>query len=66
MDIAKPDKDEKNKDNKLELRASQTMTILLGSNNKVAWYMGVPSEYSVPTIEGFADVRNRFSITKRK
>jgi biopolymer transport protein ExbD len=28
MDIAKPDKDEKNKDNKLELRASQSMTIL--------------------------------------
>ena len=41
MDIAKPDKDEKNKDNKIELRESQTMTILLGKNNKVMWYMGL-------------------------
>ena len=32
MDIAKPDKDDKN-ENKLELRQSQTMTILLGKNN---------------------------------
>src|SRR6478672_1071476 len=49
MDIAKPDKDEKNKDNKLELRASQTMTILLGKNDKVAWYMGEAGK-SVPNI----------------
>ena len=56
MDIAKPDKDEKNKDNKLELKASQTMTILLGKNNKVAWYMGEAGK-SAPTVEGFADVQ---------
>jgi biopolymer transport protein ExbD len=63
MDIAKPDKDEKNEDNKLELRASQTMTILLGKNNKVAWYMGEAGK-STPTIEGFVDVRN--SLLKNK
>jgi biopolymer transport protein ExbD len=65
MDIAKPDKDEKNKENKLELRASQTMTILLGSNNKVAWYMGEAGK-SVPTIEGFADVRKSLLDNKKK
>ena len=63
MDIAKPDKDEKNKDNKLELRASQTMTILLGKNDKVAWYMGEAGK-SVPNIEGFTDVRA--SLLKNK
>ena len=62
MDIAKPDKDEKN-DTRLELRASQTMTILLGKNNKVAWYMGEAGK-SQPNIEGFADVRK--SIIKNK
>jgi biopolymer transport protein ExbD len=66
MDIAKPDKDEKNKDNKLELRASQTMTILLGSNNKVAWYMGVPSPNTPPTIEGYIDVRASLLANKKK
>lgn len=57
MDIAKPDKDEKNTDNRKELRESQTMTILLGKNNKIAWYMGLPSASSPPTIEGFADIK---------
>jgi len=62
MDIAKPDKDEV-LDKRLEIRASQTMTILLGKNNKVAWYMGEAGK-SVPTIEGFADVRK--SLLKNK
>ena len=64
MDIAKPDKDEKN-DTKLPLKASQTMTILLGKNNKVAWYMGEAGK-SVPTIEGFADVRASLLKNKQK
>ena len=34
MDIAKPDKNEKQPENRLELKASKTMTILLGKNNK--------------------------------
>jgi biopolymer transport protein ExbD len=63
MDIAKPDKDEKNDDNKLELRASQTMTILLGKDNKVAWYMGEAGK-SAPTIEGYRDLRT--SLLKNK
>lgn len=65
MDIAKPDKDEKNKENKLELRASQTMTILLGKNNKVAWYMGEAGK-SAPTIEGYVDVRKSLLENKDK
>lgn len=62
MDIAKPDKDATD-ENRLELRESQTMTILLGKNDKVAWYMGEAGA-SAPTIEGFRDIRS--SLLKNK
>ncbi len=62
MDVAKPDKDEKN-DNRNLLKASQTMTILLGKNNKVAWYMGEAGK-SEPTIESLTEVRA--SLLKNK
>lgn len=64
MDIAKPDKDEQS-DAQLELRASQTMTILLGKNNKVAWYMGVAGE-SAPEIQGFGDIRKTILENKKQ
>jgi len=63
MDIAKPDKDVKDL-NKLELKASQTMTILLGKNDKVAWYMGVPNPNTPPTIESLSNIRA--SLLKNK
>ncbi|MCJ0741916.1 ExbD/TolR family protein [Pedobacter montanisoli] len=62
MDIAKPDKDPKD-ENKLELRQSQTMTILLGKNDRIAWYMGEAGK-SAPTIEGFNDIQS--SLLKNK
>lgn len=62
MDIAKPDKDDKD-ENRLELRESQTMTILLGKNDRIAWYMGEAGK-SAPTIEGFSDIRA--SLLKNK
>ena len=65
MDIAKPDKNDKNDENRLELRASQTMTILLGKNNKVAWYMGEAGK-ETPTIEGFTEVRQSILANKKK
>ncbi len=55
MDIAKPDKDDVN-DTRLELRASQTMTILLGKHNKVAWYMGEAGK-TAPEIQNFSQIR---------
>lgn len=64
MDIAKPDKDAKD-ENRLELRASQTMTILLGKNNKVAWYMGEAGK-ETPTIEGFSEIRGSILANKKK
>ncbi len=64
MDIAKPDKDD-NSVERNELRASETMTILLGKNNKVAWYMGEANK-AVPTIENFSDIRKTILDNKKK
>lgn len=61
MDIAKPDKEDNEVRN--ELRASQTMTILLGAKDKVAWYMGEAKD-AKPVIESFAEVRR--SLLKNK
>jgi biopolymer transport protein ExbD len=63
MDIAKPDKDAKD-ENRLELRESQTMTILLGKNDKIAWYMGEAGK-SAPTIEGYNDIRASLLANKK-
>lgn len=64
MDIAKPDKDDKS-DAKLELRASQTMTVLLGKKNKVAWYMGEAGK-SAPEIQSFNQIRQTILDNKEK
>lgn len=64
MDIAKPDKDDKN-ENKLELRQSQTMTILLGKKNQIMWYMGEAGK-STPNIEGFGKITQSLLDNKRK
>ncbi|WP_316809694.1 biopolymer transporter ExbD [Pedobacter heparinus] len=53
MDIAKPDEIDNIRE---PVPASRTMTILLGKNNKVAWYMGEPGKSS-PHIEGVSQLR---------
>jgi biopolymer transport protein ExbD len=53
MDLTMPDKDEKT-DVRLPVPATRTMTILLGSKNKVEWYIGLPTDpITAPTVEGF-------------
>src|SRR6476660_7178552 len=52
MDLAMPDKDEK-LDQKFEVADNRTMTILLGSGNRVEWYMGTIENPSSPTVENF-------------
>ncbi|PWS32895.1 ExbD/TolR family protein [Pedobacter paludis] len=64
MDIVKPDKDDKNLDNRLELKASKTMTILLGKKDKVAWYMGEAGK-TAPTYESLSQV-DKAIIANRK
>ncbi|MCD8740947.1 biopolymer transporter ExbD [Mucilaginibacter roseus] len=51
MDVAMPDKDEK-QDNQLDVAASRTMTLLLGKDNKLIWYIGEPGK-TPPEVEGY-------------
>ncbi|MFC7524332.1 ExbD/TolR family protein [Parapedobacter sp. GCM10030251] len=48
MDVAMPDKNEEDPEDRLEVADTRTLTLLLGSNNKIEWYHG---DYSNP-IEG--------------
>jgi biopolymer transport protein ExbD len=50
MDTFWPDKSKK--DVQLPVAASSTMTVLLGSNHQLAWYIGEPGK-SAPTIDNF-------------
>ncbi|WP_295649700.1 biopolymer transporter ExbD [uncultured Mucilaginibacter sp.] len=50
MDMAMPDKDEQH--DQLPVPATRTMTILLGSQNKLEWYMGETGK-SAPTVDNF-------------
>ncbi len=61
MDMAMPDKE----DQKLQLpvAATRTMTVLLGSNNKVEWYMGEPGK-STPTVDNFGKDGLRKALTE--
>lgn len=62
MDVVKPD-EPIDDDIQEPVPASRSMTILLGKNNKVAWYMGEAGK-SQPIIQGFEGIRQ--SILKNK
>ncbi|HKG05080.1 MAG TPA: biopolymer transporter ExbD [Pedobacter sp.] len=64
MDVAKPD-EPTNEPDLVAWPASRTMTILLGSKNKVAWYMGEAGK-STPTIEGYKSIRQTIIANKKK
>jgi len=54
MDVAMPDKNEENPEDRLEVADTRTMTLLLGSNNQVEWYMGAfDSPIEGPEIVGY-------------
>ncbi len=44
MDLAMPDKDQKDPDAKFAVKASRTLTILIGKNDKLLWYAGEPGK----------------------
>jgi biopolymer transport protein ExbD len=62
MDIAKPDRSEPSV--RMDVPASRTMTILLGKNNKVVWYMG-ETKSSKPKIESFTQLRQSLLLNDR-
>ncbi len=65
MDMFMPDKNEKN--DELPVKASRTMTVLLGSDNKIVWYMGVPGD-NPPTVDNFGKngIRKAFIDNNKK
>jgi len=63
MDIAKPDVTDPTV--RLAVPASRTMTILLGKNNKIAWYMGEDGK-SIPNIEDYRQIRQSILANQRK
>jgi biopolymer transport protein ExbD len=50
MDLTMPDNSIKI--NQLPVAETRTMTILLGSHNKLEWYMGLPGK-TAPTVDGY-------------
>jgi len=63
MDIAKPDVTDPLV--RIDVRASKTMTILLGKDNKLAWYMGIAGK-SAPQIQNYTQIRKTLLDNKRK
>ena len=63
LEIAKPDQSENTAFTAMP--ATRTMTILLGKNDKVAWYMGV-ADNSKPVIEDYKQIRQSILNNKRK
>ena len=49
LDVVMPDKDEVTKD-QLPVPASRSMTLLLGANNKLEWFIGEPAKAQPETI----------------
>ena len=53
MDIAKPDKD-KTDQQELTIADNRTMTILLGANNRLEWYMGlIDKPLTAPQVDNY-------------
>ncbi|RVU01832.1 biopolymer transporter ExbD [Mucilaginibacter limnophilus] len=64
MDIAMPDKDE-NQKQELAVAASRTLTLLLGANDKLMWYIGEPGK-TPPTVENYGKNGLRKTLLEKK
>jgi len=54
MDLAMPDKNEEQPETRLNVADTRSMTILLGSKNKIEWYMGtIEKPLAPPEITSF-------------
>jgi len=65
MDVVMPDKDEKQVD-QLPVAASRSMTLLLGANDKIEWFVGVPGDSAPETINYGKDGLRKTLIEKGK
>jgi biopolymer transport protein ExbD len=54
MDLAMPDKNEEKPQDQEPIAASRTVTVLLGANNRLEWFVGVPTDpKSAPTVDNY-------------
>ena len=63
MDLAMPDKDDNTKA-QLPVKESTTMTILLGSNNQLMWFVGIPGK-TPPTSDNYGKNGIRKSLIEQ-
>lgn len=55
MDLALPDKDDQQQDITLAVKESKTLTVLLGSDNKLVWFLGlIDKPIEGPTITDYS------------
>ncbi len=67
MDLGLPDKDEDPKKNKdVKVDENRTMTLLLGDNNKLMFYMGILNTPMAPKTIGYGKDGIRQELLKRK
>ncbi|RZJ33687.1 MAG: biopolymer transporter ExbD [Flavobacterium sp.] len=67
MDLGLPDKDEDPKKNKdVKVDENRTMTLLLGDNNKLMYYMGILNTPMAPKTIGYGKDGIRQELLKRK
>lgn len=59
MDLAMPDKDEKKPNAELAIKASRTVSVLLGKDNKLVWYAG-----ELKTAQPKSDLFGKYGIRK--
>lgn len=66
MDMFMPDKNKDKPEETMDVKASRTMTVLLGDNNKIVWYMGVMGD-NPPTVDNFGKkgIRDSFIETNK-
>ncbi len=65
MDLFMPDK-EKDKKEKFDFADNRTMTVLLGSGNRIEWYMGTVDKPQTPTVDNFGKDGIRKVILEKK
>jgi len=64
MDLTMPDKDDNH--NQLPVPETRTMTVLLGKDNKVEWYMGLPQKpLTAPSVTNFSKTGIREALFTR-
>jgi len=63
MDLAMPDKDDKTKA-QMPVKESETMTILLGKDNQLAWFVGIPGK-TAPTKDNYGKNGIRKSLIEQ-